>query len=187
MLLIDSGNLLTDAAFLTESAGIATGWSLISTTANMSVVPSRVQRTVVVDGDGVGYNQKLLCNYGTATGTASTRFAKQGMQALLTPYVGKKVQFKVPFSLANAAGLIGLELTMSGTLSNGQSWQVFGNALDSSAKPVVGALAGTLMTPEVVVPSGLSNLDIWVRPYISSAQSSDLTLLLWQPDLRVVS
>ncbi|MBV6321906.1 SGNH/GDSL hydrolase family protein [Duganella violaceipulchra] len=189
MLLADSGNLLTDAAFAvdTNADGVSDGWALVSTTANMSVVPSRVQRTIATDGDGVGYNQKLLCNYGTATGTASTKFSKAGMQALVASYVGQKVQFKLPFSLTGAVGLIGLELTIMGTLPNSQSWQIYGNALDSSAKAITGSLAGTLMTPEAIVPAGLTNLDIWVRPYFNSTQTADMTLLLWQPDLRIAS
>lgn len=174
-------NLLTDSDFATDTAGIATGWVVSDSTASMSVTPSMVSRTVSSNGDAFGRNQRLTINYGTASGTASTRFRKNNIQSLFI--AGQTVQLGIPYSVSGCVGLLGIELAIFGTKSDGTFWQVYGHNLDSNTKPHTDAFSGTLLTPKVVVPSDLSDVDIWVRPYISSAQSTDLVLDLWRPQL----
>ena len=180
----DSGNLLTDSAFATNTGGVATGWATASSTANMNVATTCIPRTVSVDGDAFGYKQRYIISYGTATGTASTQFKKSSMHALMTP--GRKVRFSVKVSADSAAtGLLGIETTIFGTTANG-FWLVYGMTLDSSADPLTGAISGTIFTPPAIVPPDLSDCFLYVRPYISSAQSSSLTIDIWQPRLEYV-
>ena len=180
----DSGNLLTDSAFATNTGGVATGWATASSTANMNVATTCIPRTVSVDGDAFGYKQRYIISYGTATGTASTQFKKSSMHALMTP--GRKVRFSVKVSADSAAtGLLGIETTIFGTTANG-FWLVYGMSLDSSTDPLTGAISGTIFTPPAIVPPDLSDCFLYVRPYISSAQSSSLTIDIWQPRLEYV-
>lgn len=58
---------------------------------------------------------------------------------------------------------------------------------DSNTSVVTGDFSGHLITPQFVVPADLTDIDAWVRPYITSAQSTSLTLTLWQPELIVKS
>lgn len=174
-------NLWTNSDFSTNTGNVATGWAVSDSTANMSITPSMVARTVANDGDAVGYKQRLSISYGTATGTASTRFRRNDFHASVP--AGKWVQLRVPFAVASAAGLVGLDLTLFGTTTS-SFWQVYGPVQNSNSDPVTGDFAGVLMTPIVKVPA-LTDLDCWVRPYISSAQSSAMTLDLWQPELRI--
>lgn len=179
----DAGNLLTGSDFAT-GATVATGWASSDSTANMSVAPTLAARTVSADGDACGRNQILTVAYGTATGTASTRFRRNDIHALLTP--GTTVQLRVPFSISGATGLVGLELAMFGAVGS-NFWLVFGQQQDSNADVVSGDFSGWLITPPAVVPSGLTDLDVWVRPYITSAQSGNMVLKVWQPELRVLA
>lgn len=180
----DTGNLLTGSAFSNGSGGVATGWASSDTTANMTVTPSLVSRTVAADGDACGQNQIISFSYGTASSAGSTRFRLNNFQALLTP--GTKVQFRFPFKLTGAVGLNGLELTMLGARSDSSFWFVMAMNQDSNASVVSGDFSGYLITPPAIVPPDLTDLDAWVRPYITSAQSSALTLTLWQPELIVI-
>lgn len=173
-------NLFTDSDFATDSAGVATGWVVSDTTTNMAVAKSMESRTVADHGDAVGRNQLLTINYGTATGTASTRFRRNDVHSLLTP--GKRCLLRIPFSVTDATGLVGLDLAMFGTTTS-SFWQVYGPVQDTNADAVTGAFHGVLFTPIVTVPSNLTDVDVWVRPYLSSAQSSDMVLRLWHPQL----
>lgn len=179
----DAGNIWTDSDFNTDAAGVPTGWAQSDTTASSVVANSVAARTVAADGDALGKNAVITYRYGAAAGTASTRFRRNNFQASLT--AGQVCQLRVPFSVADAAGLLGIELCMFGTDADGTFWQVYGNNLDTNADPHTDTpIAGVLMTPPTLIPSGLSDLDCWVRIYITSAQSSDLTLKLWHPVLR---
>lgn len=180
----DAGNIITDGSFATDAGGVATGWTVSDTSTNMSVTPTCEARTVAADGDALGKNQLLTINYGTASGTASTRFRKNNIHASLT--AGQWVSFRVHFSVADAAGLLGIELAIFGTLASGRFWQVYGMNRDSNADPHTDTpIAGVLQTPPAQIPEDLNDVDIWVRPYISSAQSGDLVLKLWHPELRM--
>ena len=181
----DTGNLLTGSAFATGSGGVATGWASSDSTANMAVTPSLVARTVASDGDACGQNQVISAAYGTATGVASTRFRLNNFQALLTP--GTTVQFSFPFKVQGALGLSSLELSLLGTRADGSLLIVNGFHNDSNTAVVSGDFLGRIITPPFVVPSDLTDIDAWVRPYITSAQSTALTLTLWQPELIVKS
>lgn len=179
----DAGNLLSGSDFATGTS-VATNWASSDSTTNMSVTPSLEARTVSADGDACGRNQLLTVAYGTATGTASTRFRRNDIHGLLAP--GTTVQLRVPFSVSGATGLVGLELAMFGAVGS-NFWLVFGQQQDSNADVVSGDFSGWLVTPPAVVPPGLTDLDVWVRPYITSAQSGNLVLKVWQPELRVFS
>lgn len=181
----DTGNLLTGSSFATGSGGVATGWASSDSTANMTVTPSLVARTVASDGDACGQNQVVSVAYGTATGTASTRFRLNNFHALLTP--GTTVQLRIPFKVVGAVGLNSLELSLLGTRSDGSFLSVTGMHNDSNTAVVIGDFSGVLITPPFEVPADLTDLDAWVRPYITSAQSSALTLTMWQPELVVLS
>lgn len=123
--------------------------------------------------------------YGTASGTASTRFRLNNFQALLT--AGTTVQFRIPFKVVGAVGLSGLELSLLGTRSDGSFLYVTDMNNDSNTAVVMGDFSGVLITPPFKVPADLTDIDAWVRPYITSAQSSALTLTMWQPELVVLS
>jgi len=177
----DAGNLLTGSDFATDTAGVATNWSRTDVTANMSATFTCASRTVASDGDAAGRNQLLTLNYGTASGTASCRLRRNAIHGLLV--AGGSYVLSVPFSVAGATGLLGMELTALGTAS-GNTFFVQEHFQDSNADPMIGDFSGRLITPVFVCPAGLSNLDIWVRPYLSSAQSGDVVIKLWQPLLR---
>lgn len=179
-----TGNLLTGSDFASATAGVANNWLKDSATANMSTVFSVAARTVAADGDACGQNQILTLNYGTATGTANVRFRRNGIHALLT--AGQKYVMSVPFSVTGALGLVGLELAMFGTVGS-NFWLVFGHNQDSNTNPITGSFSGTLFTPAATCPVGLTNLDVWVRPYITAAQSTDVVITLWQPRIELVS
>lgn len=180
----DSGNLLTDSGFVTNSSGVATGWATASSTANMNVAATCVARTVAIDGDACGFKQQYVISYGTATGTASTQFKKTSVHSLMTP--GRKVRFSVDVSVdTSAVGLLGIETTIFGTTANG-FWLVYGMNLDSSVDVMTGTFSGRIFTPPAVVPPDLSDAFLYVRPYISSAQSSSLTFSFWHPRLEYV-
>ena len=181
---VDTGNLLTGSDFATGTT-VATGWASSDSTTNMTVTPSLAARTVAADGDACGRNQVLSVAYGTASGTASTRFRLNNFQGLLT--AGTTVQFRIPFKVAGAVGLSSLELTLLGTRSDGSFLFVTGMNNDSNTAVVTGAFSGILITPPFEVPADLTDLDAWVRPHITSAQSSALTLTMWQPELVVLS
>lgn len=183
MLGANAGNLWTDGDFSTNTAGIATGWTVSSSTTGMIVSASTGARTVTADGDAMGYYQELKIQYGSASGTASTRFGKLNIQASLTP--GRLVQAQCKFSVTAAKGLLALELAFSGTTAGG-FWFVYGQSLDSNADPLSGEISGTIITPPAIVPDGLSDLDIWIRPYLSSAQSAPCFVRIWQPKLYYV-
>lgn len=179
----DAGNIFTNSNFATDTAGVPTSWAQSDTTASSTVGNSVAARTVAADGDALGKNAVITYNYGTATGTASTRFRRNNFHASVT--AGDYCQLRVPFSVANAAGLLGIELCMFGTDADGTFWQVYGNNLDTNADPHTDTpISGVLMTPPAIIPAGLSDLDCWVRIYITSAQSSDVTVKLWHPVLR---
>lgn len=182
----DVGNLLTGSDFPTDTAGVVTGWTKTSPTPNMVATFTREARTVATDGDACGSNQVMTIDIGTAGASANVRFQKSGIQALLT--AGKKYYLAVPFSVTNALGLTGLELNMSGTRADGTFWFVTGNHMDSNAGTLVGNFSGWLITPVSTCPPNLTSLDIWVRPYISSAQTAGNPLVLkaWQPVLSEV-
>lgn len=173
-------NLLTDSDFATDSAGVATSWVVSDSAASMSVTPTVESRTVADHGDAVGRNQVLTINYGGASGTASTRFRRNNVHGLLTP--GKRCMFRCNFSVTGATGLVGLDLAMFGTTAS-TFWQIYGPVQDTNADPVTGAFSGVMFTPIVTVPSNLTDVDLWVRPYITSAQSGDMVLRLWHPML----
>ncbi len=175
-------NLLPGPDF-TAGTNVADGWAVSDTTSGMVVSSSLAARTVENDGDACGKNQLLSISYGTATGNASTRFRCNNIQASLDP--GTVVQLRINFSVSGAAGLVGIESVMMGARGT-DFWMVYSHQLDSNTAPMVGDFSGCLISPEVVVPSGLTDLDVWVRPYITSAQSSALTLKIWHPELRVV-
>lgn len=180
----DAGNIWTNSDFSTDVAGVPTSWAQSDTTALSTVANSVVARTVSADGDALGKNAVITYNYGTATGTASTRFRRNNFHASMT--AGSYCQLRVPFSIADAAGLLGLELCIFGTDADGTFWQVYGNNLDTNADPHTDTpISGVLMTPPTIIPSGLNDIDCWVRIYINSAQSSDVTVKLWHPVMRV--
>lgn len=180
----DAGLVVTDGTFATDAAGVATGWAQSDTTTNSIVGNSCESRTVADHGDAVGRNQVITYRYGTATGTASTRFRKNNIQASLT--AGQMLQVRVPFSVASAAGLLAVELAVFGTYTDGTFWQVYGCSQDSNADPFTDTpITGVLQTVPCQIPADLSDVDIWIRPYISSAQASDLTLKVWHPQVRM--
>lgn len=182
----DAGMIVTDGTFATDTGGVATGWAQSDTTTNSIVGNSCEDRTVAADGDALGRNQLITYRYGTATGTASTRFRKNNIQASFT--AGQMVQVRVPFSVADAAGLLALDLSITGTYSDSTVWQVHAHNQDTNADPFTDTpITGVLQTVPCLIPANLSDVDIWVRPFISSAQSSDLTIKLWHPQVRMWS
>lgn len=181
----DSGNIITDGGFVTNTGGVATGWTQSSTTAGMTVTPTCVARTVAADGDAAGFNQVFTIAIGTAGASANFRFQKSGIQALFAPYVGKKVQFTMQYSMTGATGVTGIEIAMSGTVPSG-FWQVLGMAVDGNTDILTGSLSGTLITSAAVVPASLSALDIWVRPYINSSQTGNVVFTFWKPEIYEV-
>jgi lysophospholipase L1-like esterase len=182
----DAGNLLSGSNFATDSAGVATNWARdISNGANMGATLTVAARTVAADGDACGKKQVMTLNYGTAAGTPSCRFRRNGIQALLT--AGDRCYFAVPFRVTGAVGLIGLDVAMFGTVTGGTSWQVYGHAQDSNADPMVGDFSGWLITPISTFPANVTNLDVWVRAYLNSTQVADVVVEVWQPQLRRVA
>jgi len=182
----NSGNIFTNSDFATSAGGVATGWASSDSTTNMNVTPTVAARTVSADGDALGNNQIITLNYGTATGTASTRFRRNNFQASLT--AGQYLQCSMPYSLSGAVGLlaVSLELVMSdGTYT----YLVYGSSLDSNTDPFTDDRSGTLMTRKIVIPSGITDADIWARIYIDSTQSvgNDLVVKFWQPVVRMWS
>lgn len=178
------GNLLTGSNFATNTAGVATGWLRDSVTANTSAVFTTEARTVVADGDSSGFNQVITANYGTSTGTAEFRFRKNGIHTVLT--AGNSYQMYVPFTVTGALGLIGLELACFGTV--GSTFDlIFGHNQDSNTDAMVGSFSGVLMTPVFVCPAGLTNMDTWVRGYLTSAQNTDVIVKLYQPLLKRIT
>ena len=174
----DMNNILTGSDFAAGSGGVATGWSMNGSTANMSVTPTLAARTVASDGDACGQNQIITINYGTAAGIASTRFRKDNIQASLT--AGQRYYMAIPYSVTGALGLTGLEAVMFGAVGS-DFWLVYANSQDSNDDAMQGNFSGYLITPVATCPAGLTDLDIWVRPYITSAQSTDMVLKVWQP------
>lgn len=182
----DTGNLLVNADFSANTAGVANTWTISSVTTGLSVVPTVVQRTVGTDGDAVGWNQVLAVNYGTASGFGLFSFQRTGIQSLFT--AGTTVQWKTMFSVANAIGLLALEITILGTLADGTTWQVYGFGLDGNTKGIPGAWGGfPLITPPAVVPAGLTNVTISIRGVIDSTQTTDVTIKYWWPELIVLN
>lgn len=182
----NTGNILTDAAFATGSGGVATGWASSDSGTGMSVVPTLVARTVAVDRDAAGQNQVLSINYGTAGATVSTRLRKNNIHTLVTP--GTWVQFVLPFSVVNALGLVGLEVNLVGARAGVTNWLVYANSQDSNNDVVTGNFSGRFITPVVYIPDvGFTDLDLWIRAFITSAQVSDLVLTIWHPELRIVT
>jgi len=178
----DVSNIFTDSTFATDTAGVATGWVVSDSTASMVVTPSMVSRTVADHGDAVGRIQRLAVSYGSASGTANTRFRRNNFQASVA--AGKRMQMRIPFSVTDAVGLVGLDLSITGTTAAGL-FVTAGPVQNSNVGLLTGNFSGVLMTPIVTVPPGITDLDCWVRPYITSAQSSAVTIDLWHPELRV--
>ncbi len=181
----DAGNLLSNATFATDTAGVATGWSISNATASMKAVGTMANRTVASDGDAAGRKQVLTLAKGTAGGATDMRFRRDNIQALLT--AGVNYQLSVQFKVTGAVGLVGLELAMTGTRANGTFFWVIGNGQDSNTGALVGDFSGTLMTPIAKCPPDLTDLDIWVRAYLDTNQTTDLVLELWQPRLAAVA
>ena len=180
----DAQLIVTDGTFATDAAGVATGWAQSDTTASSTVGNSCASRTVADDGDAVGRNQIITYRYGAASGTASTRFRKNNIHASLV--AGQMLQVRVPFSVADAAGLLAVELCVFGTYADGTFWQVYGCSQDSNADVFTDTpISGVLQTVPCEIPANITDLDVWVRIYISSAQVSDLTLKLWHPQVRM--
>ena len=180
----NAGNIFTDSNFATESGGVATSWASSDSTANMNVTPTVAARTVSANGDALGYNQIITLNYGTATGTASTRFRRNNFHASLV--AGQQFQVSIPYSLSGAVGLLGVSLEL--IMSDGTyTYLVYGSSLDSNVDVMTDSRSGVLMTRPITIPSGITDADVWVRIYISSAQSvgNDLVVKMWQPVARM--
>lgn len=183
----NAGNLLTASEFATDTAGVATNWARTDVTASMVATFSMESRTVVADGDACGRNQLMTVGYGTATGTASCRLRRNNVQALFV--AGGRYRLSVPFRVTGALGLVGLELSLLGTRADGTFLLILEHNQDSNADAISGSFSGWLNSPEFTIPSegpALTDMDIWVRPYLSSAQSTNLELRVWQPNLRRV-
>jgi hypothetical protein len=177
-------NIFTDSDFAT-GATVATSWVNSDTTALMNVTPTMESRTFASHGDSCGRNQVLTTNYGTATGTASTRFRRNNFQALLTP--GQTLQGFVPFSASGMTGVVGLEFVIFGTINGSTFWNVQANGQDSNVDNMSGTLSGVLITPPVTIPSGLTDVDCWVKVSLSSTQSADTVVKVWHPVLRMTA
>jgi lysophospholipase L1-like esterase len=179
----DTGNKLVNADFATSSAGVANTWTLTGITSGLSLTPTVVQRTVVNDGDAVGWNQVFTVNYGTvASGFGLFTWQRSGLQTLFTP--GATVQWKLMFSVANAIGLLALEFTITGTLSDGTTWTVYDCGLDGNTKGMPGTYGPyPLQTPPAVVPAGLTNVVLSMRGIIDSTQTTDMTIKLFWNEL----
>lgn len=180
----DIGNLLPLSDFSTDAAGVATGWARSDVTAAMNAVFTMEARTVAVDGDSCGRNQVMTINYGAAAGTASCRFRMNNIQASVV--AGRSYQMLVPFRVTGAVGLVGLELAMFGTVGTA-FWLTFAQNQDSNADPISGAFEGVLVTPVSECPVGVTDLDVWVRPYINATQVADVVIRVWQPQLYDVA
>lgn len=181
----NSNNLLNGSDFFNASAtpGVAEFWTL-DTNANLTLVPSLVPRTVATDGDACGNNQVFtLAVAGGATGTFNTRFRRNGIQARVT--AGQTVQFKMRVSVKDANALMGLEIALFGTMGS-HNWIVSGHSTDSNTKSLSGEWTTTITTAPAVVPAGITNLDCWLRPYVTGDQTSPLTIKTWHPELIVV-
>jgi lysophospholipase L1-like esterase len=181
----DTGNLLVNADFSASTAGVANTWTISSVTTGLNVTPSIAARSIASgDSDAIGFNQVITANYGTASGLGLLSFQRSGIQALLTP--GSTIQWRMLASVANAIGLLALEITISGIVSGTTTWQVYGNGLDGNLKPVAGAFSEYLMTPPAVVPAGLTSCNIFVRAIIDSTQTTDVTIKFAQPEMLVL-
>lgn len=178
-----AGNLLTASDFASATAGVASNWSKDSATANMGATFTVAARAVATDGDACGKNQVMTLNYGTAAGTASVRFRRNAVHGLLA--AGQRYYMAVQFSVTGALGLVGLELAMFGTVGS-TFWLIFGHNQDSNALPITGDFSGVLYTPIATCPAGLTNLDVWVRPYLTAAQTTDVVIKCWQPQIVLV-
>lgn len=180
----NAGNLLTNADFSSVTTNVATGWGSTDITTNMSVTPSTEDRTVANDGDAAGKNQVFTINYGTATGTASQRFRKDNIQSLFT--VGKKYQIRVGTKLTGATGLTGFDLQLFLTITGGGVVQISALNPDSNADAYTGDLTGWLITPEFIWPDNVSDADLWVRTFITSAQSGNMVVKYFKPEILEV-
>lgn len=180
----NAGNIFTNSDFATDTGGVATGWASSDSTTNMNVTPTVAARTVATDGDALGQNQIITCNYGTATGTASTRFRRNNFQASLT--AGQYLQCFMPYSLSGALGLLAVSIEL--VLTDGTStWLVYGSSLDSNADAFTDDRSGVLITKPIVIPAGVTDADVWARIYLNSSQSAgnDLVVKFWQPVVRM--
>jgi lysophospholipase L1-like esterase len=178
-----SNNILTNANFAASAAGVATGWANTNVTAGVSLTPTIVARSVAADGDALGNNQVLTFNYGSATGTATFRYARSSsIHTLLTP--GRKFRARIPFKLTGSLGIIGLDLLVQGVLP-GQSWFLYANSQESNADPYVGDLSGWLETVTRVIPAGLTGCTPFVRVTFTSAQTTNAVLTLFHPVFEV--
>lgn len=174
----DATNLLTDSDFA-AGASTPTNWSIANITTNASATGSMESRTVAAHGDAVGRNALVTFNYGTASGQASFRFTRSSIHSLLTP--GSRFRAFVPFSVTGATDLQSIDLAVQGTMSGGQTWQVFANSTDSNVDGLSGTISGVLVTPEAVVPSGITSCTPFVRCSFGSGQSGNAVLRVWQP------
>lgn len=174
----DVANILTDSDFA-SGASTPTGWSIANLTTNASATGSMESRTVASHGDAVGRNALVTFNYGTASGQASFRFTRSSIHSLLIP--GKRFRAMVPFSVTGATDLQGIDLLVQGVMSGGQSWFVYANSNDSNVDGFSGNISGVLVTPEAVVPSGVTSCTPFVRPLFGSGQSGNAVLRVWHP------
>jgi len=67
------------------------------------------------------------------------------------------------------------------------TYLVYGSSLDSNVDVMTDSRSGVLMTRPITIPPGITDADVWVRIYISSAQSvgNDLVVKMWQPVARM--
>jgi lysophospholipase L1-like esterase len=183
MLGADVGNILTDADFAT-GASSPTNFGVTDATTNIVTATSMVSRTVATHGDALGRLWRVTANYGTATGQASFRCKRtSSIHSLLT--AGKKLKAYWPFALSSALDVQGVDIAVQGTMAGGQTWQVFGNAVDSNTKGFAGSLSGWCETPEAIIPAGITDCKPFLRVTFGSGQTSNLTFDNWHPIFRV--
>lgn len=183
MLGSDLGNILSNPEF-SLGAGTPTGYALTNVTTNSTATGSQESRTVAAHGDALGKNWLVTFNYGTATGDASFRQAlSASLHASLT--AGLKFKAWVFFSVTNGLDVKGVDLLVQGTMSGGQTWQVYANSIDSNTDGANQNFSGVLETVECVIPSGITACTPFVRLTYGSGQSTDGEFRTWHWFFRV--
>lgn len=176
----DTGNLLVNGDGSGSTSGVFNTMTMAGITANASVVASVAARS-----DGVGNDQVITSNFGTATGTVyQWQWERYGVQGLLT--AGNIIQWKVLASVANSIGLLALEIVIDGTLSDGTKWMVYGGGQGGNSKPVPGSYSHYLITPPATVPANITTVNIYVRGLFDNTQTTDAPIKLAQSEMLVI-
>lgn len=130
-------------------------------------------RTVSADGDAYGNNLSVA-----VSGQATWRLRQTGLIGAVS--AGQQRRLTVPVTITSPVNLTGIELVVFGTKS-GDNTNV---GLVGTSVAMTSDLTGTLTSPTITLPSGLTALEVFVRFYFGSGGSG--TVLIGQPCLELI-